>query len=352
MQTRVRHLWIAIGAILPITCLVVSAADSPSVSGGVVAEINGVKVTLAELEQKRPGALFQARSNYYETIRRAVEEYADDVLLEQQARKENVTVAQLLERHVNQVAGKDPSEETLRVFYESADTTEPYEKVRVQIIDALRQRRLTKAKTAYMQSLRQGAKIAVVMAPPRAPISASATPARGPADARVVLTEYADYECPYCQQIQPTIEKLEAEFKGRMAFVYKDFPLPSHPNAQKAAEASRCADAQGKYWAYHDLLESSKQLDVPSLKTHARKLGLDGAAFDACLDNGQKVDAVKAHAAEAQSLGVQGTPTFFINGRYFTGSLSYERIRATILEELGATEGQPKAAANNEAARH
>ncbi len=351
METRVRHLWIAFGAILPLTCLLASAADSPSGPAGVVAEINGVKITLNELEQKRPGALFQARNNYYETIRKAIDEYTDDVLLEQQARKENLTVPQLLDLHVNQAAGKDPSEETIRVFYDSADTTEPYEKVRVQILDALRQRRVAKAKTAYLQSLRKSATIAVVMAPPRAPIAALATPPRGPANARVTLTEYADYECPYCQQIQPTIEKLETEFKGRLAFVYKDFPLPSHPNAQKAAEATRCADAQGKFWEYHDLLESSKKLDVASLKTHARQLKLDAAAFDACLDNGQKAEAVKAQATEAQALGVQGTPTFFINGRYFSGALSYERLRAGILEELGTAEGQPRGAANNEASR-
>ena len=117
MEPRNRHLWIAFGAILPITFFAAGAADSPSGGTGVVAEVNGARITLAELEQKRPAALYQARSNYYETIRRALEEYADDILLEQQARKENLTVPQLLDRHVNQAVAKDPSEETLRVFY-------------------------------------------------------------------------------------------------------------------------------------------------------------------------------------------------------------------------------------------
>lgn len=221
----------------------------------------------------------------------------------------------------------------------------------MQIIDALRQRRVAKAKTAYIQSVRKGAVIAIVMPAPRAPIAATVAPPRGPANARVTLTEFADYECPYCQQIQPTIERLETEFKGKLAFVYKDFPLPSHPNSAKAAEATRCAEAHGKYWEYHDLLESSKRLDMPSLKAHARQLGLDAPAFDRCLDGGQKAEAVKAQAAEAQALGLQGTPTFFVNGRYITGSLSYDRLRGIILEELAAAEKQPGAASQDAAAR-
>src|SRR4029078_12864421 len=131
------------------------------------------------------------------------------------------------------------------------------------------------------------------------------TPTRGPQNARVILTEYADYECPYCQQVQPTLNKLEKQFKGKLAFAYKDFPLSMHPNAQKAAEATRCAQAQGKYWEYHDLLAANKQLEVPALKAQARQLKRDGERFDRCLDKGETEEAVKAHAAEAQSLGLQ-----------------------------------------------
>lgn len=338
----------ALGAIF-VTTLPVSgfSADLPASSDAVAVEINGAKISLADMEQKRPAAMFQARSNYYEAARRTLEEFVDQYLLEQQAKKENLTVPQLLEKHVNSTIAKDPSEETLRVYFEGADTTESYEAVKAKIIDALRERRIGKAKAAYMDSLRSHATVMYRLAPPRAPLSTQSTPPRGPQNARVTLTEYADYECPYCQQMQPALNKLEAEFKDRLAFVYKDYPLPMHANAQKAAEASRCADAQGKYWEYHDLLSTSKQLDIPSLKTGARKLNLDGAAFDKCLDSGEKADGVKAHAAEAQALGIQGTPTFFINGRYISGSLSYERLRDFILEELGTPQAQPTAASRS-----
>src|SRR5581483_11598591 len=148
--------------------------------------------------------------------------------------------------------------------------------------------------------------------PPRAEIGLKDTPVRGATQPRVTIVEYADYECPYCQQAQPVLQQLETEFQGKVVFAFKDFPLPMHPDAQKAAEATHCAAAEGRYWEYHDLLFAKRQLDVPALKMFARDLKLDGAAFDKCLDSGATSDAVKAQSAEAQSLGLQGTPTIFI----------------------------------------
>jgi protein-disulfide isomerase len=149
-----------------------------------------------------------------------------------------------------------------------------------------------------------------------------------------MLVEYADYECPYCQQVQPTLDRLEAEFKGKIAFAYKDLPLPMHPRAQKAAEASQCAGLQGKYWEYHDLLLKTKGLEPTQLKAAAGQLGLETAGFDKCLDSGERVDAVKATLDEAQKLGLQGTPSFFLNGRFFSGNLSYDQMRQMMEDEL------------------
>jgi protein-disulfide isomerase len=310
----------------------------------VVAEIDGTQITLAQFESKRPSVLFQARNGFFEAQKKAVEEYIDDLLLERQAQKENVTVAQLLERHVNGAIAKDPDDAVLRVYYEGVDTNEPFEAVRDKIVDHLRQRRLAKAKTAYIQALRSQSKITVDVAPPRIEVSLKDTPVRGPAGAPLMLVEYADYECPYCQQVQPTIDQLELAFKGKVAFAYKDLPLPMHPHAQKAAEASRCAGLQGKYWEYHDLLSKTKRLDVSQLKAGARQLGLETGAFDKCLDSGERAAAIKSSQDEAQKLGLQGTPSFFLNGRFFSGNLSYDQMRQMMEEELKRSSAQAQTA--------
>jgi len=300
----------------------------------VLVEVDGAKLTLADLERKRPSGLFNARNSFYEAERKAVEEFVDEYLLERQAQREQVTVKELLERHVNSALAKDPSDEALRVYYEGLDAVQPYEAVRDQFLQHLRERRIAKLKTAYFQSLRSQASIALRLTPPRATVPLKDAQIRGAADAPVMLVEYADYECPYCQQIQPTLDRLEAEFKGKLSFAYKDVPLPNHPHAQKAAEAAHCAGVQGKYWEYHDLLYKTKKLDVADLKENARALQLNGSAFEKCLNSGEQSERVKAQLAEGQSLGLQGTPSFFINGRVFSGSLTYEQLSAVVEEEL------------------
>ena len=335
--------FLLIGAL--VTPLFILAAQKSSdvcpVSDTAVLEINGTKLTLADLEHQNPSILFSARSNYYDAERKAIEAFEDDYLLEEQAKAEHLTVAQLLEKHVNSTIAKDPSEEALRVYYEGLDTTQPYEAVRGQIIQALHQRRIARAKAAYVQSLHNKSQIAVLLTPPRAQISLANVDYRGPRAAPVTVVEYADYECPYCQQAQPALNQLEATYKGKIAFVFKDMPLPMHKHAQKAAEASRCAAAQGRYWEYHDLLFANKKLDISALKDTAREIKLDQQAFNTCLDSGATVAEITASSQEAQALGVQGTPTLFINGAVYNGALSYDQLQTAIEAELQKVKTAP-----------
>jgi len=301
-----------------------------------VVEIDGNKLTLADLERKRPSAFFHARNTFYEGQKKVILAFVDDYLLERQAKKENLTVEQLLERHVNSTIAKDPSEETLRVYFEGVDTTEPYEKVREQIVAHIREVRINKARAAYMASLRNEAKVELLVYPPRAQVTAKEIPVRGMANAPVTIVEYADYECPYCQVAEPILAKVMAAYPGKVSLLYKDVPLPMHSHAQKAAEATHCAADQGKYWEYHDVLYATKQLDTPQLKAAARQLKLDGEAFDKCLDSGQHTEAVKVQLREGQGYGLEGTPSFFVNGRFVSGNLSYDEWRKMIDGEIAA----------------
>jgi len=331
----------------PAFCLLTFAESNltPS-SDTVVVEIDGAKVTYGAFEDKLSGNMFQARNAFYEAERKAMDEFVDQFLLEREAKKENVTVAELLDRHVNSATGKDPSEEALHVYYEALNTKEPFEKIRPQMIDRLHQIRIGKAKAAYMETLHSQAKVVVSLTPPRAQVSIKDAMMRGVPEAPVTIVEYADYECPYCQQTQPALEKVEAEYKGKIAFSFRDVPLPMHAHAQKAAEAAHCAAAQGKFWQYHDMLFSTKQLDVPQLKEHARALSLDAAAFDKCLDSGATAETVKAQFAEGQALHIEGTPSFLINGRFFNGGMSYEQLRTVVEEELNRKPEPVKQASN------
>jgi protein-disulfide isomerase len=312
----------------------------------VIASVDGSKITLGELEQKRADYLFQARNNYYESERKVLQGLIDDYLLEKQAQKEGVSVDQLLDKHVKSTMPKEPSEEALHVFYEGVETQEPFEAMRGRILDRIHQVRFDKAKAAYLDTLRSQANIVVSLPAPRADIHLENTPVLGAQNAPVLFVEYADYECPYCQQVAPAIQKLETEYKGKVTFAYKHLPLPMHPHAEKAAEAASCAAEQGKFWDYHNLLFTSKKLEVADLKQDARKLNLDTTAFDKCLDSGKQAPLIKEQQSEAQRLALQGTPSFFINGRFMGGAASYEQLRDAIEQELALAAPQPNQTAS------
>lgn len=123
-------------------------------------------------------------------------------------------------------------------------------------------------------------------------------------------------------------------YPTQVRLVIKDFPLDNHKDAHKAAEAARCADAQQRFWDYHDKLFVSTSLNSSDLKSFAKELGLDTQAFDQCLEEGKYHSQVEKDFTEGQKLGVTGTPTFFINGRPLSGSQPFERFKKLIDREL------------------
>jgi protein-disulfide isomerase len=308
-----------------------------------VAEINGTTVTWAELEQQRADNLYAARRQYYQAERKALDDLVDQRLLELQARKENVTVAELLKRHVDSQVAKDPTDEELKIIYDASGSTEPFEKVRSELIEQIRQLRLAKASTAYAKELRAEAKLSITLPEPRVKLDLNGVAFRGPKDAPVVVVEFADYQCPYCKQIEPQLEKLKSEYGDKVTFAFKDFPLPNHTHAGKLAEAADCAGVQGKFWNFHDyLFNDMKDFDMAQIKEHARSLGMNGAAFDSCVDSDGEATKIKQDQTEGTHLGITGTPTLFINGRYLSGAAKYETIRDMVQEELAASSTQSR----------
>jgi protein-disulfide isomerase len=192
-------------------------------------------------------------------------------------------------------------------------------------------------------TLRVGAGLLLLLAAGAAPAGAQDAPrfiadpmmTKGPAAAPVTVFEWSDYECPFCQRAQDVLQRLQGEFPDTVRFVFKDFPLRSHPNALPAALAARCAGAQGRYWEYHDLLfVGQPDLARDHLLGYARRLGLDASAFTECLDSGRYRDAVLAEQREGREAGVRATPTFFINQRKIEGALPLEEFRDAIKQAL------------------
>src|ERR1700687_3285506 len=328
-----KHTLIALGLGIALGAFSIPAVGQND--SAVVAEIAGRKVTASELQEKQAGKLLQAQYKYYLAERDALEQFIDDQLLEMQAKKESVSLDELFKRHIS-VNVQEPTEDQLRFYYEGVQTDEPYEKARRNIIDTVHQLRMKKARDAYIAELRAQYGVVIELKQPSAHVAAGNAPRLGSENAPVQIIEFADYECPYCQKVNEDLARLREQFPNQVSVVYKDFPLPMHPLAAKAAQAARCAGAQGKFWEDHDSLFQTKKLQTSELKKQAAALKLDTARFDQCLDGGEQIAAVKKDAQEAQRLGLQGTPSFFINGHFMTGSIGFMKLRETVLQELGA----------------
>jgi len=149
---------------------------------------------------------------------------------------------------------------------------------------------------------------------------------QGSITAPLVVVEYGDFECSYCGQAYPIVKKIQKELGDDMCLVFRSFPLSqAHPHAQHAAQAAEIADGQGKFWEYHDVLfEHQRSLDDPSLVRHATDLGLDGAAFKTDLQKTAFKDKVQESFMGGVASGVNGTPSFFVNGSRYDGDWQYE----------------------------
>jgi protein-disulfide isomerase len=146
-------------------------------------------------------------------------------------------------------------------------------------------------------------------------------PSRGPAQASITIVEFADYQCPFCVRAEASIHAVEHAHPGDVRLIFKNLPLPMHEQAHIMAKAALAANEQGRFWEMHDRLFGLRgAVDRPVLDGLAKDLGLDLRKFDRDLDDPSLDARVDADAADAASLDVKGTPTFFVNGRRIKGA--------------------------------
>ncbi len=164
------------------------------------------------------------------------------------------------------------------------------------------------------------------------PVSEERDHIHGPADAAVTLVEYGDYECPYCGAAYPIVKEVQAQLGERLRFVFRNFPIvTSHPHAEQAAEAAEAAGAQGEFWQMHDLLyERQSRLGDPDLRSYAEELGLDLGRFDAELAGHVHAPRVREDFMSGVRSGVNGTPTFYIDGVRHDDSYDVDTLLAAL----------------------
>ncbi len=319
-----------------------AAPDSP------VAIVAGAPITRAQLQEHLGNRLFAVRTSEYEMEKDGLEEMIANRLFEQEAARRKITVPQLLAAEVEAKVPAVSDDET-RARYEAVKDRikdRAAADVMAEIGSSLRAQRLAIRREAFSQELMAKAGVQLLLEPPRARVALTNEPYWGPATAPVTVVEFADFQCPYCARVAPTLKSIRDRYGDKVRLVYQYFPLSFHANAAKAAEAAACAGDQGKFWEMHDkILERQSQIGVDDLKKNAADLGLNAAAFAKCLDSGTKAADIQRGLETGATVGVTGTPAFLINGRLLTGARPLEHFTAIIDEELARAQQAPGASA-------
>jgi protein-disulfide isomerase len=310
--------------------LVLAAAPlAPTETAGTVATVGGQLVSDAQLEELAASQLARVRADAYAIKKRALDDYIRQALLEQEARARHLSVPQLRQAEIDARVEAVSAEDVQAVLKTRGDG-QTAEQVRAQ----LQQQRRLRREADFMKELRSRIGVEVLLVPPRVAIAGDG-PTVGPARAPAKLVVFSDFQCPYCARVASVLKQVEAKYGDRVAITFRDYPLPMHRNATKAAEAGRCAADQGKYWTMQERMFANQQaLDVPSLERYAGEAGLDAAALARCLEAGTYAAAVEADIAEGNKAGVSGTPSIFVNGRPLPAGGNLEAIVEAIDEEL------------------
>ncbi|MBE4748716.1 thioredoxin domain-containing protein [Corallococcus sp. ZKHCc1 1396] len=304
---------------------------------------NGQKVTFGELNERIKEPLANLDKQKYQLRKRGLEGLVTERLVKDEATKRNLTEEQLLKAEIDDKIPAPPEEKIKEVFEGAKGQLPPgatYEQMKPQIVDFLSGQQKQEAAQKFFESLRQGANVKYELPEPaRAPAErkqvAATGPSKGPEGAPVTIVEFSDFECPFCSRANAAVDQVTKTYGDKVRVVFRQFPLEFHKQAQKAAEASLCANDQGKFWEMHDqLFANQKALGVEDLKKHATELKLDTAKFNACLDSGEKAAQVKADLADGSKVGVNGTPAFFINGIMLSGAQPFDEFKSIIDAEL------------------
>jgi protein-disulfide isomerase len=319
----------------------VYAAKDDSADADVLAVVDGTEITEEEVAGAAAGELLRVNRERHEILEKSLDGLIRTRLLELEAEARGMSIEELMAEAVESKV-EPPSQEAIDAFYEArkGQIRQPKEAVEERIGQFLTQEQQQTVLAEFIAELKTKYGFESYLEPLRVAVEDAGFPSRGPENAPVTIIEFSDFECPYCSRVVPTLEQIVEAYGDRVRLVFRQFPLNNiHPNAQKAAEASLCANDQGKFWEMHDLMfKEQKSLELEQLKEKAARLELDVEAFNECLDSSKYAEAVMNDQESGSQIGVSGTPALFINGRFLSGAQPYEQLAAVIDEELAKWE--------------
>ncbi|MDZ4678288.1 MAG: thioredoxin domain-containing protein [Oligoflexia bacterium] len=306
----------------------------------VFATVNGKEIKGKDILGKVKNDLAELKRNEYEIKRRATEEVIQQTILEEEAKKQGTSVDKLFSQF-DSLRDKEVGKDDIQQFLKQRNIEEKRlsKQEKESIPQIIKMQRVYEARQKYAGELRVKSNVQFKIPKPieKVDISTGNGTPLGGANAKVTIVEFSDFQCPFCSRGRQRVDEIKQKYGDKVRVFFRHFPLESiHPLAMKASEASLCAQDQGKFWEYHDLLfDNQSKLDDKSLKEYATQLKFDQKVFEECLSSGKKVAEVRKDMEDGTKVGVNSTPTFFVNGYPVRGAVPLEAFSEEIDEQLG-----------------
>jgi len=333
----------SVAAVLGAASYAGAASPAGNASGAAtdkIASVGARAISRGELEDKVRAKLIEIDNERYEALKEGLDEMIAEELVKQEAKDRGITVDALEKAEIDDKL-TPPADEQIQKLYDDNKAQlqgKTLDEIKPQILQYLQGQQKQERLTAYIEELKKKHKTAVLLRPPLVEVATAGRPERGGGPkAPITIVEFSDYQCPFCKRAEDSVNKVMQTYGNKIRLVYRDYPLPMHPMARPASEAAACANAQGKFWEYHQkLFDNQAALSDDKIKQLAKDVGLDDAKFDDCLKQKPFKDKIDQDVADGGKVGVNGTPAFFINGRMIDGAQPVEKFKEIIDEELAS----------------
>lgn len=313
------------------------ALKAQSSNETIVARVNNRTITLANVDETVTSQIYALQQQLFAIRKTALENLITRTLVESEAVRQKLSIDQLKAEWTEGPVTVDPTK-VIDLYQKNApafglmNPDEAKEKLR---LDLEAQARLKKYRDA-INALRQKANVEILLDEPRLVMDPTprATTSKGPANAKVVIIEFSDFQCPYCKEVQSNLSFVLAKYSTEVQLQFRNLPLETHPFASLAARAAFCGGQQNAFWQFHDALFRADKLSAQTINDIARNLKLNTHEYDTCISSQDSYTAIASDLREAKRLGVTGTPSFIINGKLLLGASSLEEFDRAIQQEL------------------
>lgn len=310
----------------------------PAPSKEAVASLNGKILTESEVLSGAESDIYEAQKKVFEIKMAKLKSYLLQNFIDSHPSKNGLSNDEFLEKFI----AKDVkvSENEIKAFAVERKIPELNDDLKKRIEMFLLETKKRDAIEAWLASELKKSPVEVYIQKPQRPVAkvnVGDAPTIGGKNAKVTIIEFSDFQCPYCSKAVEILDQIKKKYGNDVQVAFKNFPLPFHSDAPKAAEAGLCAKEQGDkfFWKLHDLMFASQdKLKVEDLKAKASTAGLDVKKFNECLDSGKMAQKIEETKKEGEVAGVKSTPTFFVNGQLVSGAQPIEVFSEIIDVEL------------------